>query len=104
MTPTSVFGPAKVNFSGAGDGGDERRSGPGAERTHLLDRKFESCGHIVAGHVTGGKDELADGVNFQSALFEQVVADAFVAGQQDPTFGTHQRQPNLIESTGREVG
>jgi len=99
----SVPGPAKVNFAGAGDGGDERRPGPAAETAYLVEGEFEGCGHILAGHVAGGKDKLADRVSLQSAFFEQVVADALVAGQQDPTFGTYQGQPNFIESSGRKM-
>ena len=30
----------------------------------------EGCGHVLTGHVAGGEDELADGVNFQGVFFE----------------------------------
>ncbi len=99
-----AFGPAKVNFSGSSDGGDEGRFGSGAKGAHFAEGEFEGCGQVLTRHVAGGKDELADGMNFQSALFEQVIADALVAGQQDPAVGTHQGKPNPIESAGREVG
>jgi len=86
----SVFWPAEMNFSGASDGGYKGRFGSVAEFAHFVEGEFEGSGHILAGHVAGGKDELADGMSLQSAFFEQVVTDALVAGQQDPTFGTHQ--------------
>jgi len=99
-----VPGPAKVNLAGAGDGGDERRLGSAADATHLVEGTIEGFGHVLAGHVAGGKDELADLMNFQCAFFEQVVPDALVASQQDPAFRANHGQPNFIESSGREVG
>jgi hypothetical protein len=74
-----------MNFPGAGYGGNEGRRDSAAEIAHLVEGKFQSCGHVLGGHVPGGEHEFADGMNFQRAFLEQVVSDAFIAGQQDPT-------------------
>ncbi len=100
----SSFWPAKIDFAGAGDGGDEGRFGSGAQVAHLVERAIESCGHVLSRHVAGSKDELADGMELQSEFFERVVADAFVARQQDPAFGPYQGEPCFIESSRLKVG
>ncbi len=41
------FGPAKMNFAGAGDGGDEGRFGSVAEVAHFVEGEFEGCGHVL---------------------------------------------------------
>src|ERR1700686_2785350 len=38
---------AKINLATAGDGGDEGRFGSSAQVAHLVERAFESCGHIL---------------------------------------------------------
>ena len=102
-TPTQSLGqrrrtsPVRVMEATKGDSS-------AAEVAHFVEGEFKGRGHVLARHVAEGKDELADGMKFQRAFFEQVVADAFVAGQQDPAQGTHQGQPDFIESSGREVG
>jgi hypothetical protein len=60
-------------------------------------------GHIVAGHVTGSEDKLADGVLLESAFFEEVVAYPFIGCQQDPAFRAHQRQPDFISDSVLKV-
>ncbi len=92
-----------MNFAGAGDRGDEGRFVSTAKAAHFVEGQFERCGHVLARHVTGGEDKLADGMNFQGVLFEQVVAYAFVAGEEYPTVGANQRKPRFIECSGRKV-
>src|SRR5260370_28064783 len=72
------FGPAKMNFAGAGDGGDEGRFGSVAEVAHFVEGEFEGCGHVLTCPIAGGKDELTDGMNFQRAFLKQIVTDTFV--------------------------
>jgi len=84
-----IFRPAEVNFAEAGDGGDEGWLEFAAEATHFGEGEFEGGGHVLAGHVAGSEDKLADSVFFESVFFEEVIADAFVRGQQDPTFRTY---------------
>ena len=93
-----------MNFACAGYGGNEGRLVPTTEATHFVEGEFEGCGHALAGHVARGENEFANGVNFQGALFEQVVADALVAGQENPAIGPNQREPSFIEGSGRKVG
>lgn len=54
------------------------------EAAHFGDGEFKGGSHILARHVAGSEDELADSVQFEGVFFEEVVADAFVGGQQDP--------------------
>ena len=93
-----------MHFACAGYRGDEGRFVSTTEAAHFGESQFESGGHVLAGHVAGGEDKLADGMNFQGALFEQVVAYALVAGQENPAVGANQREPSLIEGSGRKVG
>jgi len=79
-----TFRPAEVDFAEASDGGDEGWFEFVAEAAHFGDGEFERRGHVLAGHVAGSEDKLADGVFFESVFFEEVVTDAFVRGQQDP--------------------
>jgi len=72
--------PAEVDFAEAGDGGDEWWFEFEAEAAHFRESEFECCGHVLAGHVPGGEDKLADGVFFESVFFEEVVPHAFVRG------------------------
>src|ERR1700719_4717881 len=71
----SAFWPPKINVAVAGNGGDEGRFGSGKQFEHLVERAFESCGHVLTGHIAGGKNELADGMKFESEFFERVVAN-----------------------------
>lgn len=48
--------------------------------------EFECSRHVLARHIAGREDELADCVLFESVFFEKVVADAFVRGWQTPAF------------------
>lgn len=84
-----TFRPAEVDFAEAGDGGDEGWLEFVAETTHFREGEFERGGHVLAGHVDRGEDKLAYGVFFESVFFEEVVADAFVRGEQDPAFRAH---------------
>lgn len=84
-----TFRPAEVDFARAGDGGDEGRLEFVAETMHFGDGEFERGGHVLAGHVAGSEDKLAYGVFFESVFFEEVVADAFVRGEQNPAFRAH---------------
>ncbi len=93
-----------MNFAGAGDRGNEGGFGSTAKAAHFVKGEFEGCGHVLAGHVAGGEDKLADGMNFQGLLFEQVVAHAFVAGEENPPVGANQREPSFIEGSRRKVG
>ena len=74
------FRPAEVDFAEAGDGGDEGWFEFAAEAAHFGKSLFERGGHVLARHVAGSKDKLADGVFFNGVFFEEVVADAFVRG------------------------
>ena len=56
---------------------------------HFRESEFERGGHVAAGHVAGSKDEFPDGVFLEGALFQEVVADALIRCQQDPTFGAY---------------
>lgn len=80
----SSLRPAEVDFAEAGYGGDEGWFEFVAEAEHFGDGEFECSGHVLAGHVAGSEDEFADGVFFESVFFQEIVADAFVRGQQDP--------------------
>lgn len=92
-----------MDFADARDGSDERRFELAGETTHFWYGEFERGAHILAGHVAGRKDKFSDGVFFEGALFEQVVADAFIRCQQDPSFRAHQRQPGFIGSPTRKM-
>lgn len=92
-----------MDFAEAGDGGDEGWLEFVTEAAHFGDGEFERGGHVLAGQVAGGEDEFADDVFFEGVFFEEVIADAFVCGQQDPTFRTNQRQPSLVENTSSKV-
>lgn len=98
-----AFWPAEVDLALTGNGGDERRIEFAAEATHFGDGQFQGGGHVLAGHVAGGKDEFADGVLLKSAFFKEVVADAFVRGEQGPAIRADERQPNLVGDAPREV-
>lgn len=88
--------PAEMDFASAGDCGDEGWVEFTAEAAHFRQSEFEQGGHFQARQVAGGKDKFADGVFLEGAFFEQVVADALIAGQQHPAIATHQRQPAFI--------
>jgi hypothetical protein len=75
-----------VDFAEAGDGGDEGWFESVTEAAHFGESEIEGGGHVLAGHVAGGEDEFADGMFFEGLLFEEVVSDAFIGGQQNPTF------------------
>ena len=92
-----------MDFAKARDGGDEGWLKFAAEAAHFGDGELESSGHVLAGHVAGSEDKLADGVLFESVFFEEVVADTFVRGQQDPPFRTDQREPCFIERSTLKV-
>jgi len=98
-----IFRPAEVDFAEAGDGGDKGWLEFVAEAPHFRESEFEGGGHILARHVAGSEDELADGVFFESLFFEEIVPDAFVRGQQDPAFRTDQREPCFIERSPLKV-
>lgn len=99
----SAFWPAEMDFADASDGGDERRLNLAGEMAHFGYREFERGAHIVARHVSGSKDELADSVLLESALFQEVVANTFVGSQEDPALRTYHRQPSLIRSAPRKM-
>lgn len=65
--------------------------------------ELERGTHIVTRHIAGSKDKLADSVLLKSTLFEEVVTNAFVGGQEDPPLRTDHRQPSLIRSAPRKV-
>lgn len=73
------------------------------EAAHFGEGEFETGGHVLAGHVARGEDKFADGVFFESVFFEEIVAYAFVRGQQDPAFRAYERQPGLIGNPSTEV-
>ena len=98
-----AFWPAKMDFASASDGGDKWRFEFAGEMAHFWYGKFERGGHIFTGHIAGSKDKLANGVFLKSALFEEVVTNPFVGGQQDPALRAHQRQPGLIRSAPRKM-
>ena len=75
-----------MDFAGAGDGGDEGRLEFVAEAAHFGNGEFECRGHVLARHIAGREDELADSVLFEGVLFEEIVANTFVGGQQHPSF------------------
>lgn len=99
-----IFRPAEVDLALAGDGGDEGWIEFAAESAHFGDSELEGGGHVLAGHIAGGEDELADSMLLESALFEQVVADAFVSGEQSPAFGADERQPSVVGNSSSEMG
>src|SRR2546423_13720199 len=100
----STVGPAKADFAAATNGGNERWSNSAAKAAHLVQCKFQSRGHVLARHIAGGKDELADGMDLQRAFFEQVVADALVGSQQRPAVRADKGEPIFVESSALEVG
>ena len=92
-----------MDLADASDGGDEWRIELAGKAAHFWQSKFKRGGHILAGHIAGGKDKLSDRVFFEGPLFEQVVADTFIRCQQDPSFRSHQREPRFIGSPTRKV-
>jgi hypothetical protein len=98
-----AFRPAEVDFAKAGDGGDEGWFELVAEAAHFREGEFECGGHILAGHVARGEDKFADGVFFESVFFEEIVAYAFVCGQQYPALRAYEREPFFIECSSIEV-
>jgi len=73
-----------MDFTDAGDGRDEGKIEIAGEPLHFGERQFEGDSHVLAGHVAGSKDKFADCMFFKGALFEKVVTDALIRGQQDP--------------------
>jgi len=69
-----------MEFAEAGDRGDEGWVQFVGEAAHFGEGEFEGGGHVLAGHVAGSEDKLADRVFLESMFFEEVVADAFVRG------------------------
>lgn len=67
-----------------------------AEPAHFGESEYEGGGHVLARHIAGSEDEFADGVFFESAFFEKVVADAFIGRQQDPAVRTDFGQPSFV--------
>jgi hypothetical protein len=74
-----------MDFARASDGGDKGWFELAAETAHFGESEFEYNGHVLTGHVSRGKDKFTDGIRFQRAFFEEVVANAFVGCQQYPT-------------------
>lgn len=85
------------------DGGNKRRPLFAAEALHPGDGEFERGGHVLAGHIAGGEDELADGVFLEGAFLKKVVPDAFVGGEQGPAVHADKRQPSFVGDTAGEV-
>jgi|SRR5690348_1560737 hypothetical protein len=92
-----------MDFADASDGGDEGRFKLSRETTHFWHAEFERGTHIFTGHIAGSKDKLADSVLLKSALFEEVVTNPFVCGQEDPALRTYHRQPSLIGGAPRKM-
>ena len=82
-----------MDLAGADTGSDEGRFEFAAEAAHFGESEFECSGHVLAGHVAGGEDKLADGVLLEGAFFKQVVADALIGRYKtqplEPTRGSH---------------
>lgn len=87
----------------AGDGGDEWWIECAEEAAHFGEGEFEGGGHVLAGNVAGGENEFANGVLLEGAFFKEVVADAFVCGEQSPAIRADEREPHLIGSSSFEV-
>lgn len=79
-----IFRPAEVDFPRASDGSDKWRFKFTEEASYFGQSEFEGSGHVLAGHIAGGEDELANGMLFEGAFFEEVVADALISRKQDP--------------------
>ena len=93
-----------MDFAAASDGGDEGRPELAAEALHFREGQFEGVGHLLAGHIPRSKNKFAHGMFFEGAFFEEVVTDALVRSEQDPTLGTEHREPCFIQRCLRKVG
>jgi hypothetical protein len=92
-----------MDFTGSRDCGDEWGRESAAHSLHLAKRFFKSSRHFGSGHIAGREYKLAHGILFKSALFNKVVADSLVGGEQDPAVLSDERQPDFIGSAALKV-
>ena len=93
-----------MNFAVSSYCGDERGLEAAAEPLHFAEGTGEGSRHLLSGHVAGREDKLADAMDFEGALFEIVVADLLVGGEEYPIVSSDEGQPLLIQSAPLEVG
>ncbi len=92
-----------MHFTHARDGRNKWGIKIAAESSHFRQSGFECHGHLLARHVSGGKDEFANSVPLQCTLLEQVIADSFVRGKQYPSIASYQGQPGFVWRSPRKA-
>lgn len=57
----------------------------------------------MPGHVAGGEYELANGVELEGTLFEEIVADVLVGGEKNPIVSSYDGKPLFVRRAGLKV-
>lgn len=92
-----------MNLAEASYGSNEGRLQFPTETAHFGYGYDQSIGHILAGHVAGGKNKLADSMPSKSLFFEEVVADSLVRREQGPIVETDKGKPSSVWDATSEM-
>jgi len=74
-----------------------------ANSLHLSKGAFERQGHLLPRQIAGCEDKFAYSVLFESAPFEEAIADSLIGGEQGPTLLADEWQPGLVPGSTGEV-
>jgi len=85
-----------ISFAGLGNAGDEWGLVPSEDANHIAKRGNQHLGHFATTVIARTEVELADFVLADCGLFQFVVPNAFVFGQQCPAFVTDKGKPHRV--------